>query len=57
MLFRSVGDVTAVWQLVDVFNGLLLAVNLPALLLLSPEAAHLLRTWLGGRREGKRMEN
>ena len=31
--------------------------TLPALLLLSPEAAHLLRTWLGGRREGKRMEN
>ena len=57
IIFGAVGDVTAVWQLVDVFNGLLLAVNLPALLLLSPEAAHLLRTWLGRRREGKRVEN
>ena len=37
--------------------AVLLAVNLPALLLLSPEAAHLLRTWLGRRREGKRVEN
>ena len=34
-----------------------IVVNLPALLLLSPEAAHLLRTWLGRRREGKRVEN
>ena len=46
IIFGAVGDVTAVWQLVDVFNGLLLAVNLPALLLLSPEAAYLLRVWL-----------
>ena len=57
VILGAVGDVTAVWQLVDVFNGLLLAVNLPALLLLSPEAAHLLRTWLGRRREGKGVEN
>ncbi len=50
IIFGAVGDITAVWQLVDVFNGLLLLVNLPALLLLSPEAVHLLRTWLEGRR-------
>lgn len=46
VIFGAVGDVTAVWQLVDVFNGLLAAINLPALLLLSPEALHLLRVWL-----------
>lgn len=46
IIFGAVGDVTAVWQLVDVFNGLLLAVNLPALMLLSPEAVYLLRAWL-----------
>ena len=51
VIFGAVGDVTAVWQLVDVFNGLLAAVNLPALLLLSPEALHLLRTWLAGRKK------
>ncbi len=54
-IFGAVGDITAVWQLVDVFNGLLLAVNLPALLLLSPEALHLLRVWLAGRK--KKSEN
>lgn len=46
IIFGAVGDVTMVWQLVDVFNGLLAVVNLPALLLLSPEALHLLRVWL-----------
>ena len=55
IIFGAVGDITAVWQLVDVFNGLLLAVNLPALLLLSPEALHLLRVWLGGQK--KKSEN
>ena len=53
IILGAVGDLTAVWQLVDVFNGLLLAVNLPALLLLSPEAVHLLRVWLEGRRAAK----
>ena len=38
------------WQLVDAFNGLLALVNLPALLLLSPEALYLLRRWLAERR-------
>jgi len=55
VIFGAVGDIAAVWQLVDVFNGLLLAVNLPALLLLSPEALHLLRVWLAGRK--KKSEN
>lgn len=46
IILGAVGDVTVVWQLVDAFNGLLAVANLPALLLLSPEALHLLRTWL-----------
>ena len=50
-ILGSVGDVAAVWQLVDVFNGLLAAANLPALLLLSPEALYLLRTWLAGQKK------
>ena len=50
IIFGAVGDLTAVWQLVDVFNGLLALANLPALLLLSPEAVWLLRQWLGGQR-------
>ena len=54
IIFGAVGDITAVWQLVDVFNGLLLLVNLPALLLLSPEAVHLLRVWVEGRRAARR---
>ena len=56
IIFGAVGDVTAVWQLVDVFNGLLLAVNLPALLLLSPEAAYLLGDWLERRKKGPAEE-
>ncbi|MBD5133698.1 MAG: sodium:alanine symporter family protein [Clostridiales bacterium] len=54
IILGAVGDVTAVWQLVDVFNGLLAAVNLPALLLLSPEALHLLRVWLGAQKKKNR---
>lgn len=50
IILGAVGDVAAVWQLVDAFNGLLAAANLPALLLLSPEALHLLRSWLAGRK-------
>ena len=53
VILGAVGDVTAVWQLVDVFNGLLAAVTLPALLLLSPEAVHLLRSWRRTRRGGE----
>ena len=50
VILGAVGDLTAVWQLVDVFNGLLAVVNLPALLLLSPEAVYLLRSWLESRK-------
>lgn len=39
------GDLTVVWQLVDVFNGLLAAPNLLALLLLSPEALRLIKKY------------
>ena len=56
IILGAVGDVTAVWQLVDVFNGLLAAVNLPVLLLLSPEAVYLLHTWLEARRARPREE-
>ena len=56
VILGAVGDVTAVWQLVDVFNGLLLAVNLPALLLLSPEAVYLLRIWIEKRKKGPIQE-
>ena len=55
IVLGAVGDVTAVWQVVDVFSGLLAVVNLPALLLLSPEALYLLRVWLVGQK--KKMEN
>ena len=55
IILGAVGDVTAVWQVVDVFSGLLAAVNLPALLLLSPEALYLLRCWLEGQK--KKMVN
>lgn len=55
IVLGAVGDLNAVWQLVDVFNGLLAVVNLPALLLLSPEALHLLRVWLTGQK--KKLEN
>ena len=51
IVLGAVGDVTAVWQVVDVFSGLLAAVNLPALLLLSPEALYLLRSWLEGQKK------
>ncbi len=54
IILGAVGDLTAVWQLVDVFNGLLLMVNVPALLLLSPEAVYLLRTWTEGQRTARR---
>ncbi|BDF70817.1 sodium:alanine symporter [Oscillospiraceae bacterium] len=41
----SVGDLSAVWQMADIFNGLMALPNLAALLLLSPEALKLLRNW------------
>jgi len=54
VVLGSVADLTAVWRLVDVFNGLLAVPNLLALLLLSPEAFRLLRAWLEKRRDGAR---
>ena len=45
----SVGDVAVVWQLADIFNGLMALPNLCALLALSPEALSLLRTWTEAR--------
>ena len=45
LVWGSVADVTAVWQLADIFNGLMALPNLFALLLLSPEALALLRAW------------
>ncbi len=53
IVLGAVGDLTAVWELVDLFNGLLAIPNLLALALLSPEALYLLRSWLA-RRKGRR---
>lgn len=47
----SVGDVGAVWQVADICNGMMALPNLIALLLLSPEAFRLLRTWAERREE------
>ena len=55
VVLGATGDLAAVWQLVDVFNGLLAAVNLPALLLLSPEALWLLRSWLEGQKKKREI--
>ena len=40
---------SAVWQMADIFNGLMALPNLTAILLLSPEALALWRTWVGER--------
>ena len=45
VVLGCLGDVTAVWQLVDVIDGLLALPNLAALLLLSPEAVRLIRAY------------
>ncbi|MBS6215875.1 MAG: alanine:cation symporter family protein [Clostridiales bacterium] len=45
VVLGSVGDVSAVWQLADIFNGLMAMPNLAALLLLTPEALRLLHHW------------
>ena len=42
----SVGELAAVWQMADIFNGLMALPNLAALLLLSPEALRLLNGWI-----------
>ena len=42
VVWSSTADVTVVWQLTDLFNGLMALPNLCALLLLSPQALALL---------------
>ena len=49
----SVGELAAVWQLADIFNGLMALPNLCALLLLAPEALHLLNAWEGKQKREK----
>lgn len=53
IVLGAVGNVSAVWELVDVLNGLLAIPNLPALLLLSPEALYLLKDWMERRKLSK----
>lgn len=50
IVLGCLGDVTAVWQLVDVIDGLLALPNLIALLLLSPVALDLIREFLHSKR-------
>ncbi len=52
ILLGAAGDLTKVWETVDAVNGMLAIPNLAALLLLSPEALWLLKSWLM-RREAK----
>ena len=46
IVLGCLGDVTVVWQLVDVIDGLLALPNLLALLLLSPVAVRLIRGYV-----------
>lgn len=46
LVLGAVGDLSQVWYLVDIFNGLLAVPNLLALVLLSPEVFRCLRRWL-----------
>ncbi len=50
IVLGSVGDLSAVWELSDLWNGLMALPNLLALLWLTPEALDLLRPWITGRR-------
>lgn len=45
IIVGSLGEVGAVWQVADICNGMMALPNLIALLLLSPEALHLLSSW------------
>ena len=54
VVLGAVADLTAVWELVDLLCGLLAVPNLLALMLLSPEALYLLRTWL--KKKSKKSE-
>lgn len=52
----AVGEVSAVWQLADIFNALMALPNLLALLALSGEALGLLNAWRGrGAAENKKL--
>lgn len=51
VVLGAVGDLAAVWELVDVCNGLLAIPNLLALLLLSPVALRIWREWVRGKRK------
>ena len=53
IIFGCIGDLTAVWQLVDLFNGLLALPNLLALLLLSPEVLRIWKRWMARQRRRK----
>lgn len=50
VMIGSLGDVTLIWQLADICNGLMALPNLVALLFLSPEVLSLLNSWLKKRR-------
>ena len=51
VVLGAVGDLAAVWELVDVCNGLLAIPNLLALLLLSPVALRAWREWVSKKRK------
>ena len=53
VVLGCLGDVTVVWQLVDVIDGLLALPNLIALLLLSPEAVRLIRVYSHKKQAGR----
>ena len=52
VVLGSVGELTAVWQLVDLFNGFLAVPNLIGLMILAPEAARCLDGYLKKDRRG-----
>jgi len=54
VVLGSMGDVSLIWQLADICNGLMALPNLLALLLLSPEALHLLKTWISKQKNSAR---
>lgn len=53
IVLGCLGDVTVVWQLVDVIDGLLALPNLISLLLLSPEAVRLIRGFSRSKQAGR----
>ena len=53
VILGAVADLSAVWELVDLLNGLLAVPNLAALLLLSPEVLRLLGSWVARQRRAR----